>query len=223
MPQSPIFYSFRRCPYAMRARLAVAASGVETELREVVLRDKPASMLKASPKGTVPVLVLPDGRVIDESRDIMMWALEQHDPLNWLRPYRAAPQAVNAVLDQNDGAFKHQLDRYKYPGRYKDAGPPEAARDAGLEILKTWNERIALNGWILGDTCSIADMALRPFVRQFAHVDQDWFYEQKLSHLQSWLEEFLNSDIFQSIMKKYDQWTQGAPGIRFPAEQAPSV
>ncbi len=201
----------------MRARLAIAASGTQTELREVVLRNKPPSMIAASPKATVPVLLPTSGEVIDESRDIMFWALQQNDPQNWLAPWRTDPDKVNALIDQNDGPFKRHLDRYKYPNRYQDEGVTASSeRDAALKILQDWNAQIGETGWIIGDNCTIADMALRPFVRQFAHVDRDWFDAQPLPFLQAWLADFLSSDLFKSIMTKFKPWEEGTQGIDFP-------
>ena len=201
----------------MRARLALAVSGVQTELREVVLRDKPQSLRDTSTKATVPVLALPGGEVLDESADIMFWALEQNDPLRWLLPLKNQRQTVLGLIAENDGPFKQFLDRYKYPGRYPDENVvPELQRASALEILKTWDSRLRETGWLMGDECSIADMALRPFVRQFAHVDRQWFYDQSIPHVQAWLDDFLASDVFNAIMKKYDQWEEGTEGITFP-------
>ncbi|WP_341197210.1 glutathione S-transferase [Hyphomonas chukchiensis] len=203
----PVLYSFRRCPYAMRARLALAISGMDIRIREVVLRDKPAAMLAASPKGTVPVLVLPDGTVIDESLDVMKWALARNDPENWLGPDSAETQAL---ITQSDGPFKHALDRYKYPTRY-DGVDPEAQRGDGLAILDEWNARIAASGGqLLGPQRTLADMALFPFVRQFAATDREWFAAQPLPALQEWLASHLASPLFKSIMTKHAQWQPGA-------------
>lgn len=203
----PVLYSFRRCPYAMRARLALAISGLEIRIREVVLRDKPAEMLAASPKGTVPVLVLPDGQVVDESLDVMKWALAQNDPEHW----RGANSAeTDALIAQSDGPFKHALDRYKYPNRYEGVDP-EAQRADGLAILREWNDRIASSGGqLLGTQRSLADMALFPFVRQFAATDREWFASQSLPELQEWLVGHLASPLFKSIMTKHAQWQPGA-------------
>ena len=203
----PVLYSFRRCPYAMRARLALAISGLEIRIREVVLRDKPAEMLSASPKGTVPVLILPDGAVIDESFDVMKWALAQNDPENW----RGANSAeTEALITQGDGPFKHALDRYKYPTRY-DNVDPEAQRTVGLAILQQWDARIAASGGqLLAPHRTLADMAIFPFVRQFAATDREWFAAQSLPTLQAWLAGHLASPLFKSIMTKHAQWQPGA-------------
>ena len=153
-PSHPVLYSFRRCPYAMRARLALVVSGVRCELREVRLRDKPAAMLAASPKGTVPVLVLPDGRVIDESLDIMRWALSQRDPESWLD--RDDP----GLIAENDGPFKHSLDRYKYPDRH--ASDPIEHREMGLETLRKIDARLSAGGQLGGSARGLADAAIMP-------------------------------------------------------------
>ncbi len=203
----PVLYTFRRCPYAMRARLALAISGAEIRIREVVLRDKPAEMLAASPKGTVPVLVLPDGRIIDESLDIMHWALALNDPENWLGADAVETAALIALCD---GPLKQALDRYKYPNRY-DGVDPLAQRAAGLDILRTWDTRITPSGThLLAPHRTLADMAIFPFVRQFAATDRAWFAEQDLPALKPWLENHLASPLFKSIMTKHAQWQPGA-------------
>ena len=203
----PVLYSFRRCPYAMRARLALAVSGAAIRIREVVLRDKPAAMLAASPKGTVPVLVLPDGTVIDESLDIMHWALAGNDPENWLA---SEPAGTAALIAECDGPFKHALDRYKYPDRYEGVDPL-AQRAAGLAILQEWNARIAdAGGHLLAPHRTHADMAIFPFVRQFAATDRDGFAAQDLPALQAWLAGHLASPLFKSVMTKHAQWQPGA-------------
>ncbi len=198
----PILYSFRRCPYAMRARLALAASETQVEHREVLLRDKPAQMLAASPKGTVPVLVLPDGHVIAESLDIMRWSLDRNDPRGWLAP----GEAMFELVAINDGPFKAALDRYKYPNRYPDEDALEN-RARGLEILTGLEARLARSPCLCGAEMSLADAAIFPFVRQFAHTDREWFAQQALPHLQAWLAAHLASAIFTGVMQKYPVWT----------------
>ncbi len=172
----PVLYSFRRCPYAMRARLALWVSGQVCELREVVLARKPAALLAASAKGTVPVLVLQDGQVIDQSLEIMLWALRQNDPLHWLIDAAQRPDMLQWVA-QCDGEFKFHLDRYKYPNRF---GLPEGAdhRAQGAVFLDSLNERLCQSPHVIGDTESMVDMAIAPFVRQFAHTDAAWFARQ---------------------------------------------
>ena len=203
----PVLWSFRRCPYAMRARLALAASETQVEHREVLLRDKPAEMLAASPKGTVPVLALPDGQVIEESLDIMRFALGRHDPFGWLAP----GAAMFELVAQNDGPFKQALDRYKYPNRHEGEDALDN-RARGLEILTGLDARLAGSTFLCGEAMSLADAAIFPFVRQFAHTDRDWFAAQALPHLQAWLAAHLASPIFLAIMQKYPVWAPDREG-----------
>ena len=209
MTALPILYSFRRCPYAMRARMAVAVSAVQVELREIVLRDKPAEMLEASPKGTVPVLVLPDGRVLDESLDIMRWALVQSDPLGWL-----ANDDQNLV-SATDGPFKQALDRYKYPHRY-GLTDGTAHRDAALAHLCDVNDLLSAALYLGGARPAFTDIAIFPFVRQFAATDAIWFAALPLPALQSWLSGLVSSDLFAEIMTRYPQWKAGDAPVLFP-------
>ncbi|WP_027856480.1 glutathione S-transferase [Marinobacterium jannaschii] len=220
----PVLYSFRRCPYAMRARLAIAYSGVEVELREVVLRDKPAEMLQISPKGTVPVVLQPDGRVIEESRDIMRWALQQNDPAGWLIG-REVDQLdwlwqAEGLIQENDFVFKQHLDRYKYADRYPEHSP-EYYRDQ-CEVTLSKLDRLLQqnNGYLATDHLTIADMAIFPFIRQCAHVDREWFYATGYQALQQWLDDHIASELFQSIMQKYPRWHSGDAITRFPAPSA---
>ncbi|WJJ92873.1 glutathione S-transferase [Neopusillimonas aromaticivorans] len=226
----PVLYSFRRCPYAMRARLAITVSGVQCELREIVLRDKPDAMLRASPKGTVPVLVDTDDTVIDQSLDIMVWALRQHDPQGWLRPgVLESGAAVTGGAQEGDGLsgmlalvqhcdtqFKPHLDRYKYPQRYENAGPAEAHRQLALDWLTGLEARLATSAWLFGATPALADMAIAPFVRQYASVDVDWFQSQPVPGVQRWLSAFLALPLFATVMQKYPVWKSGEAGILFP-------
>ena len=206
MAKRHILYSFRRCPYAMRARMAIAISGVRVELREVVLRDKPAEMLEASPKGTVPVLVLMDGRVIDESLDIMRWALGQNDPDNWLTGDDPELIAVN------DGPFKATLDRYKYPHRY-DIVDSEPYRIEGWKILLNLNERLTHHAYLAGDKPGFADIAIFPFVRQFAATDPIWFDEQAADQIRCWLAALTTSALFETAMQRFPKWQVGDPEV----------
>lgn len=206
----PILYSFRRCPYAMRARMALQVSGQSVRLREVVLRDKPPEMIAISPKATVPVLQLEDDRVLEESLEIMLWALARNDPENWLEH---RDEAI-VLAEQTETEFKYHLDRYKYPTRYENVDPPEHA-ERGLQFLEKLDTRIAENGQILGKTPGLADFSLFPFVRQFANTDRNWFDAQKLPALIPWLQGHLASDIFAAIMAKYPQWKTGDEEPRF--------
>jgi len=198
-----VLYSFRRCPYAMRARLALAVSGTRYELREVWLADKPAALLLASPKGTVPVLQTAEGAVIDESLAIMRWALEACDPEGWLT--RDDP----ALIAINDGMFKFHLDRYKYPDRH--GSEPEIHREHCLSFLRDLDARLAVAGQLCGSAPGLADAAVMPFVRQFAGVDRDWFDHQPLSWLKAWLAYHLASDLFGRIMHRAAPWAPGDP------------
>ena len=192
-----LLYSFRRCPYAMRARLALRYSGVCVRIIEVSLKAKPAEMLALSPKGTVPVLSV-NGEVIDESLAIMQWALAQHDPDNWRLQ---GDPSVLALIDENDQGFKYHLDRYKYAERYPEY-PMEHYRAEGEVFLQKLEGLLADRAYLLADHPSLADIALLPFVRQFAHVDREWFAQTPYVRLQAWLQRFLESELFTSIMKK---------------------
>lgn len=209
MAEKPILYSFRRCPYAMRARMALWVSETTVHLREVKLADKPPELAEASPKATVPVLVLADGTVIDESIAIMRWALAQNDPEGWLAGDDAS------LIALNDGPFKQHLDRYKYPTRYPDEarGDEETFqldhRTHGFAILQKLDAELGSRKQLRGDQRTLADVAVFPFVRQFANTDRDWFDEQGLPHVQEWLEGHLASDLFASIMPKFAAWKAG--------------
>lgn len=205
----PVLYSFRRCPYAMRARLAIAVSGVAVELREIKLSAKPPAMLEASPKGTVPVVVLPDGGVIEQSLEVMHWALGQNDPEGW----RGRDDA--GLIARNDGPFKHDLDRYKYPERH--GSDALVHRESGLVFLTELDARLALHGQLCGSERGLADMAVMPFVRQFAATDPDWFASQPLPHLQRWLAGHLESELFASVMGKFAPWREGDLPVVFTA------
>jgi glutathione S-transferase len=210
-------YSFRRCPYAMRARLAIVLAELKVELREIVLKNKPAQMLAISPKGTVPVLELveTDGssrRVIEESRDILQWALEQHDPQAVLD---VEPASAQALIEQNDNEFKHWLDRYKYSDRYPELSQLEY-RERGEVFLQVLETLLAKHRYLLGDTISSADIGIMPFVRQFAHVDQEVFYQLPYPHLQQWLRDWLQHPAFQQVMVKLPAWQEGDPLVVFP-------
>ena len=196
-----ILYSFRRCPYAMRARMALLVSGARIEIREIVLRNKPAEMIAASPKATVPVLVRADGRVIDESIDIMRWALGRHDPEEWL-----AGDDV-ALIALFDDRFKHHLDRYKYADRH--VTDPGEHRLAGVALLGELEVRLAGRGNLCREARSITDVAIFPFVRQFASVDQEWFDAQPVPRVRGWLERHVSSPLFERAMVRLRPWVAG--------------
>lgn len=203
----PILYSFRRCPYAMRARLALHSSGIALQHREVELKNKPPSLLAASPKGTVPVLVLPDGRVIDESLDIMRWALQTQDPLQWWPKDAAILNNAMALIEENDGSFKYALDRYKYPHRFglKDG---DTWRATGSQFLLQLEARLERTPFLAGNHWALCDAALAPFVRQFAHTDKTWFAAQAWPRLARWLAAFEASAAFAAIMEKQSPWLE---------------
>jgi glutathione S-transferase len=212
----PVLYSFRRCPYAMRARMALVASGLRVELREVVLREMPASLLAYSPKGTVPVLVLPDGRVIDESREIIEWALAENDPQQWLPAAVDGMQGtLDHLIDENDQSFKQHLDHYKYADRYPQH-PASVYRSRGERFLRQLERCLQPHGWLLGERMGVADVAIFPFVRQFALVDKAWFDSRPYPRLHAWLNTFLDSALFARVMKKYPQWQEGDSMTLFP-------
>lgn len=205
MTDAPVLYSFRRCPYAIRARLALAVSGIAFALREVHLARKPAAMLAASPKGTVPVLVLEGGAVIDESLDIMRRALASSDPEGWLE--RDDPELIAVA----DGPFKEDLDRYKYPGRHGSEADVYRAR--GLDFLATIEGRLFGGGQLRGARRGLADAAIMPFVRQYAAVDPGWFAAQPLPRLQAWLAGHARSPLFRAVMERVAPWSPGDPAI----------
>lgn len=210
----PVLYSFRRCPYAMRARLALVAAGQRCELREVVLRNKPAEMLAASPKGTVPVLIAQDGSVLEQSLDVMLWALRRGDPLRWLQPGTGTLQDMLALVARCDDEFKSQLDRYKYPERHADGG--ETARERGSAFLRDLEDRLSASPQLAASHATLADAAVMPFVRQFAMVDQEWFDLQPWPRLQAWLSSWIACELFERAMHKYEPWKPGEAGVDFP-------
>ena len=215
MTALPILYSFRRCPFAMRARMALLVSGRSVELREILLRAKPQAMLEASPKGTVPVLVLDDGTVIDQSLDIMRWALTCSDPEGWLADDEPA------LIAANDGPFKQHLDRAKYPGRYDEDGVTDH-RMAALALLLPLEARLRDAPYLCGEARSFTDIALFPFVRQFAGIEPDWFARQPLPHLQDWLEHLLAAPLFAAVMPKFAPWKAGHAPVMFgPSSPSP--
>lgn len=209
MPQLPILYSFRRCPYAMRARLALISAGVQTELREILLRDKHPEFLATSPSATVPCLKS-DNQIIDESIDVMIWALEQSDPENWLEHRSDALELVATA----DGPFKAALDKTKYHTRHNT--DPDAERDKANVFLADLNLRLSKNSYVLADHFTLADAAIAPFVRQFANIDRPRFDATQGQPLITWLDRFLASDAFSAIMTKYAPWQLSDDPVVFP-------
>ncbi|MBW8183846.1 glutathione S-transferase [Shewanella nanhaiensis] len=210
-------YSFRRCPYAMRARLGIYLSGSQVMLREIILKHKPQPMLDASPKGTVPVLITCEQEVIDESLEIMQWALTQNDPHNLLLQGNLEQQKVAmALIRSNDENFKPWLDRYKYADRYPEFSDTYY-REKGEQFISQLEQLLTQSDNLLGHHESIADHAIYPFVRQFAHVDKTWFEQAPYPNLQKWLANHLNSDAFITIMKKYPLWLDNEQEYLFGA------
>ena len=196
----------------MRARLAIQSSGIEVQLREIVLCDKPAEFLASSPKGTVPV-VITHNEVIDESFEIMIWALEHADPEGWLK----MPDAGYDWVSRNDGQFKAALDHTKYSVRHPNLDI-HLEREKAADFLHDLNNVMSKGAWMFGENCSLADIAILPFVRQFSNIDRVWFDTQSWQHLNRWLTAFLNSSRFKSIMTRYDKWVVGSPVVLFPGE-----
>jgi glutathione S-transferase len=204
----PVLWSFRRCPFAMRARMALSMSGQRVELREIILRDKPAEMLAASPKGTVPVLV--DGEtVVDESRAVMDWALARNDPENWLA--RRDP----ALIDACDGDFKHHLDRYKYASRYEGADAGHHRGEA-MGFIETLEARLTRADFLHGAARGYTDIAIFPFIRQFRIADPDWLDTAPVPHARRWLKALMETDLFTSVMRKYPLWNDTGEAFVFP-------
>ena len=202
----------------MRARLGLVFAGLQVELREIVLKNKPPQMLAISPKGTVPVLELldSDGRqlqVIEESRDILEWALQQSDPHGLLNTDLAE---ASALIERNDNEFKHWLDRYKYADRHPERSQLEY-RQQGEVFLQALENLLSQNTFLLGERISIADIGIMPFVRQFAHVDREVFYSLPYPKLQKWLTTWLEHPVFQQVMVKYQPWQEGDDIVIFPS------
>ncbi len=210
----PILYSFRRCPYAIRARLAIKYCGIEVKLREVVLSNKPAEMIAVSSKGTVPILVLPDGTVLDESMDIIHWALSINDPDNWLQDNDEISQKTDSLININDNFFKDNLDHYKYASRFPEFSE-EHYRTQGEDFLQNLENLLKQSRCLLANHITLADIAIFPFIRQFAFVDKDWFDKSRYTNLKPWLNNMLETELFKEIMKKYPPWVAGSEGVKF--------
>lgn len=210
VPNPPVLYSFRRCPYAIRARMALAYADIVVELREVVLRNKPAEMLEISPKGSVPVMLTSEGKVIDESIDIIHWALAQSDPEGWLSD--PVSGSIDDWIQANDGPFKALLDRYKYADRFPEHSASHY-RYAATDHLQALDDLLRREPWLHGERTGIVDVALFPFVRQFAMVDEHWFASAPLPGLRRWLFGWLEDPRFLRVMKKYAPWEPGQPRL----------
>ena len=205
--QTPILYSFRRCPYAIRARMALYYSEIDIEHREVKLSDKPSALLSISPKGTVPVLQLTNGSVLEESMDIIKWALNQYDPEDWrVTKNHHMQNTLYDLINLNDTEFKPHLDHYKYADRYPEHGM-NYYREICETYLNTYNHVLSKHDYLVGSCISVADIAIFPFIRQCAYVDKNWFDQLPYAHLQKWLAIMIDNNIFRSIMVKHDLWT----------------
>ncbi len=186
----------------MRARMALRYSQISSNLVEVSLKDKPQELIQLSPKGTVPVLHLMDGTVIEESREIMLWALSNHDPDNWFFAHdKRQRRKINNLINHNDDNFKPLLDRYKYADRYPDYSQDEY-RNAAERFLKQLQRLLGQHQYLLGDDITLADIAIFPFIRQFVSVDKQWFDESDYSNVRLWLNRLIESDLYQKIMIK---------------------
>lgn len=213
----PVLYSFRRCPYAMRARLVLKYAGITVETREVDLSNPPAALLSISSDATVPVLQLPDNTVIEESWDIALWATRQNDPDLWMGENEQHLLESEMLIETNDYSFKQDLDHYKYSDRYPEHSM-EYYRHLGEEFLQELEERLNSNRYLLSDSVSIADIGIFPFIRQFAMVDKSWFDQSAYVKLQQWLNEFIGAEgsqdqLFLSIMDKHKLWEPGDPTV----------
>lgn len=206
----------------MRARLAIVAAGLQVEIRELVLRAKPAHMLEISPKGTVPVLWLQNGDVLDESIDVMRWALAQNHPAGWLMLNEKQQIQCDEWIALLDGEFKQNLDRYKYSHRYHTETllcDPLVHRDACMAVLNQWDKALEQSGsFLFGDRPGFADYAILPFVRQFRIADEAWFEQSNgLIHVKKWLHAFLQSALLEQVMVKLAPWQPGDAPLIFPS------
>jgi glutathione S-transferase len=214
MAEVPILYTFRRCPYAMRARMGLAYAGIEFQIREVVLKDKPLEMLDESPKATVPVLLRGDLPVLEESLDILEWSLSENDPDGWIDYPADKLLKMRNLVEENDNVFKLHLDHYKYSDRFPEHSR-EVYRQAGESFLQKLEVLLLDTTFLFGDRISYADVAIFPFIRQFSNVEPTWFAIAPYPGLRKWLASFLNSILFQSVMKKYPPWVVGQPVLSF--------
>lgn len=196
--------------------MTLAYTGIQVELRDILLKDKPADMITASPKATVPVLTCADGTVLEESFDIMLWALARQDPEHWLPDDEKTKAAIFALVEENDGPFKANLDQYKYHVRFPDS-PRETYRTAGAEFLQKLDNLLSKTSFLMSNETTFADMAIFPFIRQFANSDRDWFDTAPYPHLQKWLDTILASERFAFVMEKRAIWQSGTSGPAFPA------
>lgn len=209
---TPVLYSFRRCPYCMRAHMALKYSGIKVELREVDLQNYPPQALQISAKATVPVLHLPDGSVIDESWDILKWALAQNDPDCWLGENNEFALDAEILIETNDFSFKEDLDRYKYADRYPEHSE-QHYRKSCEEYIEELEDMLCENSYLLSDQLSLADIGVFPFVRQFSMVDKDWFDQAPYPHVRQWLNNLISTELFSNAFQKHELWQQGSPAV----------
>ena len=200
----PILYSYRRCPYAIRARMALKYAGITVEHREIELHNKPQSMLRVSPKGTVPVLLI-GNLILDQSLEIMRWALQKSDPDNW---GEIDEDAAQIWIEKNDGPFKILLDQYKYSNRYLHMNQEKVLDAAITLMLKPMDDVLESSQYLLGHKQSWLDVAIFPFIRQFSMVNSEGFDQLPLPALKNWLAQYLQSELFNAIMCKYPTWTE---------------
>ena len=209
---TPVLYSFRRCPYCMRAHMALKYSGIKVELREVELQNYPPEALKISPKATVPVLLLPDGSVIDESWDILKWALAQNDPDHWSGEDNEHALDAEILIETNDFSFKEDLDHYKYADRHPEHSE-EYYRQECEEYIAELEEMLCKNRYLLSDKVSLADIGVFPFVRQFSLVNKEWFEQAPYPHVRQWLSALIDTELFENAFEKHELWRQGAAAV----------
>ena len=212
MPDTPILYSFRRCPYCMRAHMALKCAGLKIILRDVKLSDLPAEVLAVSPHATVPSLAISENEYMDESWDIVKWAVQQNDPENWLGENNEYLNEAEMLVEINDFSFKDDLDHYKYADRYPEH-PMEYYRENGEEFLEELTELLQQNTFLSADHITITDIAVFPFIRQFAMVDKEWFDKSPYPELQRWLLAMLSSEWFIEAFKKHETWETGSKDI----------
>ncbi|MBL4682115.1 MAG: glutathione S-transferase [Pseudomonadales bacterium] len=213
MNNQPILYTFRRCPYAIRARMGLAYANVDFEHREVTLKNKPTNMISLSPKGTVPVLKLLDGTVLEESLDILIWAIGQKDVDGWMTYPAKRLSEMAALIAENDFEFKIHLDHYKYADRFPEASQEEY-RSRCEPFLLSLEKRLTENPFLFSHQIAYADIAIVSFIRQFSKVDETWFSHAPYPRLKIWLNHLINSTLFLSIMKKYKAWQPGDAPIQ---------
>ena len=217
----PILYSLRRCPYAMRARLGILLANQQVLIREIVTKDKPEELLKCSPKGTVPVLVLPDGKIIEQSLQVMVWALELNDPQNLLRKSDdEVYHDVFELIEENDNTFIGHLEQYRAAVRYHNEDLVDR-RALCEEFLTKLEARLKQGSgypkksYLFGDTPSVADYAIVPFISQFARVEKKWFNQSHYIGIQTWLRSILDSALYSKTMKAYPLWNESKQNMVF--------